>query len=77
MGKMSMQDYNPGFSLKNESPLAQHILDKPLPKGFKFPMLDVYSGRTDLASHVYKFQTSMSVQTNEDYIWYKFFPTTL
>ena len=77
MGKMGMQDYNPGFNLKNESPLAQHIQDKPLPKGFKFSTLDVYSGRIDPASHVYKFQISISVQTNEDYIWCKFFPTTL
>ena len=65
------------FNITNESPLAQHILEQPLPKGFKFPTLDVYSGKTDPASHVYKFQTSMSVQTNEDYIWCKFFPTTL
>ena len=52
IGKMGMQNYTPGFNVTNESPLAQHILEQPLPKGFKFPTLDVYSGRTDPASHV-------------------------
>lgn len=42
-------------------PCTPHIVEAPLPQGFKMPTIVPYDGSTDLADHFSKFNRLMSV----------------
>ena len=59
------------------SPFPKEIEDYPLPRGFKFPSIEMYDASTDPEDHLSVFLTHMRLQTAADEIRCKTFPMFL
>ena len=57
-----------------ESPFTWEILDVPIPRNFKPPVLATYDGSTDLVQHVNMFERHMELITSDDSLYCRAFP---
>ncbi|XP_059658350.1 uncharacterized protein LOC132304618 [Cornus florida] len=76
-----------GFSRENEalhssarmvaSLFTDEILNAPNPKKFSMPVFILFDGTTDPVDHIYYIQLKMALNTNNDHLMCKYFPTSL
>ncbi|XP_059663881.1 uncharacterized protein LOC132309606 [Cornus florida] len=59
------------------SPFTDEILNAPNPKKFSMPVFILFDGTTDLIDHIYHIQLKMALNTNNDHLMCKCFPTSL
>ena len=59
------------------SPLGQHILDYEPPRGFVIPPFAMYDGSSDPYDHMLNFNQAMILNTGDDRLLCKVFPTSL
>ena len=60
-----------------ESPFTSEILDVPIPRNFKPPVLATYDGSTDPVQHVNMSERHMELITSDDSLYCRAFPSTL
>ncbi|XP_059639789.1 uncharacterized protein LOC132282191 [Cornus florida] len=76
-----------GFQRENEalrsaartvdSPFTDEILNAPSPRKFSMPVFILFDGTTDPIDHVYHIQLKMAINTKNDSLMCKCFPTSL
>ncbi|XP_059670852.1 uncharacterized protein LOC132316387 [Cornus florida] len=59
------------------SPFTDEILNAPNPKKFSMPIFILFDGTTDPIDHIYHIQLKMALNTNNDSLMCKCFPTSL
>ena len=71
------QGHDSDFEEEEGEPCAPHIVEAPLPQGFKMPTIVPYDGSTDPTDHLSKFNMCMLVHRVSEDAKCHVFPITL